>query len=159
MLAAIPAMAVDVELGGSYEANGYLRHNPWKPLLILFNDTIGEPLREPGNFNTDHYGRPGISHDLKAVGYQVIYVTAAFAPMENVALKATIGYSEPGETVSGSDNHVGWEYDLGVKVKLMDNLTYKATFGYLLPGDLWKDVPGGSDDSRYSFFHELKVTF
>lgn len=37
---------------------------------------------------------------------------------------------------------IGWEADLGLRIKLLDNLTYTATFGYMFNGEAFKSFKG-----------------
>lgn len=37
---------------------------------------------------------------------------------------------------------LGWEADLGLRIKLLDNLTFATTFGYMFNGDAYKSLAG-----------------
>ena len=142
----------------------------WQPLVILFNDQVGlrahtapttQALMDAnpaGNFNSDVSG----SNTFSNYGFKLIYATASCSPMEDVTLCATIGYAEVDETTAGAnmDDEVGWEYDVGVAVKLMDNLTYNAAIAYLSAGDFWKgDDKDGQAENTWAMVHGLTVTF
>ncbi|OEU48999.1 MAG: hypothetical protein BA872_03070 [Desulfobacterales bacterium C00003060] len=137
----------------------------WEPLLILSNqNTDGYPGGTSLDALAKGKGFNGSEHnsDIKETGYKLAYVTAAFSPRENVILNAAVGYCETNDTVSHVDNEIGWEYDIGINVKLMDNLTYNATVGYLVAGDAWNDLHKLVDkdmDDSWAFLHGLTVTF
>lgn len=154
--------------------------NEWQPLLILFSDkagaglggnltALGIDLFQGGNYNSDSAGT------IADWGYELIYATATMSPTENVTLNAAIGYCQAEDVPSSImgidvdiDDEVGWEFDLGVEVKLMDNLTYHATAAYLLAGDVWEDVHDEYDvldiydiskGDTWAVVHGLTLTF
>lgn len=61
-----------------------------------------------------------------------------------------------GEDVK-DDDEIGWEFDIGAKVKLYKNLTWGLAFGYLAAGDAL-DQDGGIDDP-YAIVSSLVYTF
>jgi len=126
----------------------------WQPLLILTGYTNDTTLGQVGNLNGNN------SANTSQLGFKVIYVTASFAPTENVTLSFIGAQAEADETGAygaNIDDEVGYEYDLGVTVKLMDNLTYNATIGFLDAGDIWSDVD--DQDDTYTFLHSLVFSF
>ncbi len=55
------------------------------------------------------------------------------------------------------DDEIGWEFDVGAKVKIYKNLTWGLAFGYLAAGDAL-DQDGGIDDP-YAIVSNLVYTF
>lgn len=140
---------------GDIEAMGYAED--WQPLLILTGYTNDTTLGQATNLNAEN-----TSVTVQQLGFKVIYVTASFAPTEDISVNfigAQAKADETGVLGANVDDDVGYEYDLGVKVKLMDNLSYNATIGYLDAGDMWKSVGTGEADSTYTFLHSLVVSF
>lgn len=138
------------------EYNAYgLGGNDWQPLLIATGYYCDATLGGAGNLNS----RNGATTAL--LGYDIYYVTAAFSPMENVTLNAILADAKADEVAAGIDDDIGMEFDIGAKVKLMDNLTYNVTLAFFDPGDYWKGAggTGPKDDSTYSMFHALVLTF
>jgi hypothetical protein len=133
----------------------------WEPLLILTNSTAGVWLGGVGNLNPDNNAVGGVN--LSDAGFDIFYGYGSFAAMENVTLNAIFGWVKADETNtfgSNVDDDLGWEFDVGAKVQLMDNLTYDATVGYYSAGDFWK---GGSSDDNvddcWAVMHTIQVTF
>lgn len=140
----------------------------WMPLLIATSDESDITLGGFGNLNSANgAGVLGGSAVVSDLGYDVYYITAACSPMENVTLSAILAKAQADETeyartqagLSKLDDDIGTEFDISAKVKLMDNLTYNITLAYFDPGDMWKDISSTLDDSTYSIFHALVVTF
>jgi hypothetical protein len=138
-----------------YSAFGFCQD--WEPLLILTGFYGDDNLGGLSNLNAS-----GANADLERAGYKIMFATASFSLLENMTLNAIIANAKADEAsaiAASADDDMGWEYDLGCKIKLMDNLSYEAKLGYLDAGDLWK---GGTDrkvDNTFTFFHKLELTF
>jgi hypothetical protein len=152
---------VDLAAGGDY-TNANLGGADWEPLLILTNSTAGIWLGggtgvATGNLNPDNGGT------TSNLGFDIVYAYGDFAVMENVTLNAIFAWATADETIAlgtNVDDDLGWEFDVGCKVQLMDNLTYDATVGYYSAGDLYKGT--GTDDhvdDVWAVMHTIQVTF
>jgi len=61
-------------------------------------------------------------------------------------------------TDADDDDDIGWEFDVGAKVKVYKNLTWGLAFGYLVAGDAL-DQAAGSPDDPWAFVSNLVYTF
>lgn len=131
----------------------------FEPLLILTWDDFegGGTLGGAGNLN---------SASGQDWGYDLFYGRADFAPMENVNVYGVLGFATADEErayvdVSTQDDDIGWEFDLGADVTIMDNLTYSIIFGYFDADDFFKGGNSAStvDDDTFTVFNQLQVKF
>jgi hypothetical protein len=128
----------------------------WEPFLIL---TYGDQDNNLG-------GNGNLQNDDTGMGFDLYYGRVDFAPMENVGLYGMLGFAYADEetaynNVSSQDDDIGWEFDLGADIALMDNLTYSVVLGYFDPGDLWKNAGSNPtrDDATYTVLNQLLVKF
>jgi len=133
----------------------------WQPLLILTGYYMDANLGCVGNLNMKNAsGNPW--------GYDLLYGTVAFSPVEDVTLSTILakgwadetGYLEQAFGINNLDDDFGWEWDIGLKWQIMDNLVYDAKAGVLFPGDFWEYSCDSRDlSNEYSVLHALTVTF
>jgi len=142
----------------------------FQPLLILTGYYMDANLGGIGNLNARNMRNtttPIGGMATQYLGFDIYYGTIGFAPMENMSIYGTVAVAQADETdyaktllgVTSMDDDIGWEYDVGLTLKLMDNLTYKAVLGYLRPGDMWKLGTTADVDNTWSALQTLKVTF
>jgi hypothetical protein len=146
--------------------NANLGGADWEPLLILTNSTAGKYLGGVGNLNPDNNGIG--AYNMSNAGFDIFYAYGDFGVMENVTLNAIFAWATADEVNTAEaafaetniDDELGWEFDLGVKVQLMDNLTYDATVGYFSAGDFYKlGTADRKEDDCWAVMHTIQVTF
>jgi len=151
-----------VTTGNEDYTNANLGGADWEPLLILTNSTAGIWLGGVGNLNPDNGGT------TSNLGFDIVYGYGSFNVMENVSLNAIFAWAKADEvgeferlnSLTNVDDDLGWEFDVGCKIQLMDNLTYDATVGYYSAGDLWKRGSTVDNlDDCWAIMHTIQVTF
>jgi hypothetical protein len=184
----------EVTSGGYIESGG-----DWEKMFILTDywhsglyNTLGGPAlgdNGDGNYTMGNFAgsTAGSGRNLSQVavnGYQMLYLGATYAPMENLTFEflwatskadevvnhgvidhapsyglpaGTPGFQQPAER--WDDDH-GMEYDLNCTWKIYDNLTWRSTLAYLDAGDYWKQGDSTKKlENLFSAFTMLTLSF
>ena len=129
----------------------------WEPFLILTTDDVDA---------AGLGGATNLNDSTQDWGFDLFYGKATFSPMENVTIYGILGFANADEErayvdLATQDDDIGWEFDIGASITLMDNLVYKIVVGYFDSGDFWNKANTETqvDDSTYTVFNQLQVTF
>jgi hypothetical protein len=84
-----------------------------------------------------------------------------YSVTEDLMLHAALGYFAVNEIPSKDwDKHVGTEFDLGLKYKIMSNLSYQLDVGYFWTGDYYKmGVDTNEVGNAYCIKNTLQIKF
>ncbi len=182
-------------LGGDdddeFTSGGYIESGgDWEKMFILTNywhaglyNTLGGPaLGDNGNGNYTMGNLAGQGAGANANmsqtsinGFQMLYLGAEYAPMENVTLEFLWAMSKADKVMDHAarvdpfvgpiaaekwDDDHGMEYDLNCTWKIYDNVTWRGTLAYLDAGDYWKQGDSTKEiDDLFSAFTMITLSF
>jgi len=119
----------------------------YEPNLLLFSEDMGLLYSTAGVPN----GSIGSS------GLRELHVRGGYKLTDTMKLTAVWDYVWLDQMeISGVDDAVGWEADLGFAWKFMPNVTYMIEGAYFSAGDYWKDTYG-DNESVYGVRNTIRV--
>lgn len=105
---------------------------------------------------------PGTSI-MGASGVELAYVEFQWKATREWKFWATVGYAqaqELGQFPAGTDDEIGWEYDVNAQWQVMKNLKALFRFGYFKTGEFWENAVGITNiDDTYTAYHQWTLSF
>jgi|GEM_PF-1362224 len=134
------------QINGRYEDTALKAHN-----LPHSVQTAAHDNDKANHWGISLHGNHTFSSEI-SLSYALGYM-GLVNPNYSVGTYFTSGGKEylgnAGETKDGrwtshrtQSKDLGWEIDLGLRIKLLDNLTFATTFGYMWNGDAYKSLAG-----------------
>lgn len=137
-------------LEGAYASGGptpMVLHANYKPLMILYRQTLGANYKEDTIKNA---ATAGVGSSLNGVGSGAILAKAGFEyswSNDDFTFGTAVGYAQLEDKGAGDSEDLGIEVNMYLDQKWYDNFTMNYSVGMLMPGDAWsKDA-----DSAWAF--------
>jgi hypothetical protein len=122
----------------------------WQPTLLAFSEDMGVLWNTTGVLNGS----------LGASGYLGAWLRGDYKLTDTMKIWAILGYLEADEMVSGIDEELGWEFDIGFEWAFMPNIKYVVEGGYLINGEYTEDIAAPFDDENvWGIRHMLVINW
>jgi len=129
---------------------------PSKDLLVIYGNWMGATYALGPTFIGPRAEECGIWYARGFVFYQALdWLNLGF---QVAYIGDTVEDGDNWGTDASDDDDIGWEFDVGAKVKVYKNLTWTTAFGYLVAGDAL-DQAGGDPEDPWLVVSSLAYTF